>query len=139
MQPVGPFRRAFLPRALLLRTCDESRTCLTRSCSRLPAAKTGGGRKPYMLGTREGAAGKDRDRIINLSDGVFAIAIILLILDVRAPDIPESSVAAELPAALRALWPQVPRLLAQLRRDQHLYHSSKIRNALGWPSVRYLR
>ena len=92
-----------------------------------------------MLGTREGAAGKDRDRIINLRDGVFAIAITLLILDVRVPDIPESSVAAELPAALLALWPQVPRLLAQLRRDQHLYHSSKIRNALDWPSVRYLR
>ncbi len=59
-----------------------------------------------MLGTREGAAGKDRDRIINLSDGVFAIAITLLILDVRVPDIPESSVAAELPAALLALWPK---------------------------------
>ena len=58
-----------------------------------------------MLGARECAAGKDRNRIINLSDGVFAIAITLLILDVRVPDIPESSVAAELPAALLALWP----------------------------------
>ncbi len=58
-----------------------------------------------MLGTREGAAGKDRDRIVNLRDGVFAIAIALLILDVRVPDIPESSVAAELPAALLTLWP----------------------------------
>ncbi len=28
-----------------------------------------------MLGTRDLAAGKERDRIVNLSDGVFAIAI----------------------------------------------------------------
>jgi uncharacterized membrane protein len=51
-------------------------------------------------------ASRDRDRIINLSDGVFAIAITLLILDIRVPDMPESLVATELPAALLALWPK---------------------------------
>src|SRR3712207_3332062 len=50
--------------------------------------------------------GRDRDRIVNLSDGIFAIAITLLVLDIRVPDIPENMVASELPAALLALWPK---------------------------------
>ena len=49
---------------------------------------------------------RDRDRIVNLSDGVFAIAITLLILDIRLPDIPENLVASELPRELLALWPK---------------------------------
>ncbi len=55
---------------------------------------------------RSPEAVKDRDRIVNLSDGVFAIAITLLVLDIRVPDIPEGMVAAELPAALLSLWPK---------------------------------
>ena len=51
-------------------------------------------------------AGKDRDRIVNLSDGVFAIAITLLILDIRVPDIPDTLVASELPGELLSLWPK---------------------------------
>jgi TMEM175 potassium channel family protein len=54
----------------------------------------------------EASRSRDRDRIINLSDGVFAIAITLLILDIRVPDMPENLVATELPAALLALWPK---------------------------------
>ncbi len=49
---------------------------------------------------------RDRDRIINLSDGVFAIAITLLILDIRVPDIPENMVGSELPKELLSLWPK---------------------------------
>lgn len=54
---------------------------------------------------RESETRKDRDRIVNLSDGVFAIAITLLVLDIRAPDIPENMVASRLPGALLSLWP----------------------------------
>ena len=50
--------------------------------------------------------GRDRDRIVNLSDGVFAIAITLLVLDIRVPDVPENLVTSELPGALLSLWPR---------------------------------
>ena len=51
-------------------------------------------------------AGRDRDRIVNLSDGIFAIAITLLVLDIRVPTIPENLVASELPGELLSLWPR---------------------------------
>jgi uncharacterized membrane protein len=56
--------------------------------------------RPGESGTRE-----DRDRIVNLSDGVFAIAITLLVLDIQVPDIPENMVSSQLPGALLSLWP----------------------------------
>jgi uncharacterized membrane protein len=59
-----------------------------------------------MLRPREGETERDRDRIVNLSDGVFAIAITLLILDIRVPDIPENLVSRQLPEALLSLWPK---------------------------------
>ena len=39
-----------------------------------------------MLWTGEREAGRDRDRIVNLSDGVFANAITILVLDIRVED-----------------------------------------------------
>lgn len=57
-------------------------------------------------GERRSGDGRDLDRIVNLSDGVFAIAITLLVLDIRVPEIPESTVATELPGELFALWPK---------------------------------
>lgn len=39
---------------------------------------------------------RELDRIISISDGVFAIVITILILDIRVPDIPPALVGAEL-------------------------------------------
>jgi Endosomal/lysosomal potassium channel TMEM175 len=46
------------------------------------------------------------DRIVNFSVAVFAIAITLLIPDIRVPEIPDDLVAEALPAQLLALWPK---------------------------------
>ena len=40
------------------------------------------------------------------SDAVFAIAITLLALDLKVPQVSESLAAAELPSALLELWPK---------------------------------
>jgi uncharacterized membrane protein len=59
-----------------------------------------------MIRSSSGEAGRDRDRIVNLSDGVFAIAITLLVLDIRPPDIPQNMVSSQLPGVLLSLWPK---------------------------------
>jgi uncharacterized membrane protein len=59
-----------------------------------------------MLRPRESETVGDRDRIVNLSDGVFAIAITLLVLNIQVPDIPEKVVSSQLPEALLSLWPK---------------------------------
>lgn len=46
------------------------------------------------------------DRIVFFSDAVFAIAITLLVLDIRVPEIPEGLVAQRLPEELAGLWPK---------------------------------
>ncbi len=46
-------------------------------------------------------------RIETLGDGVFAIAMTLLILEIRVPIVPQGSASAELPGALFALWPKL--------------------------------
>jgi hypothetical protein len=77
------------------------------SSPRLPTAKTGIGRDDMTEAAQSRReAGRDRDRIVNLGYGVFAIAIILLVLDIHAPDIPEDIVATELPGELISMWPR---------------------------------
>ena len=49
----------------------------------------------------------DTGRTISFSDAVIAIAITLLALDLKVPQVPESSAAAELPSALLELWPNL--------------------------------
>ena len=52
-------------------------------------------------------SGTDIERTVFFSDAVFAIAITLLALELRVPQIPESTAASELPDALLELWPNV--------------------------------
>jgi uncharacterized membrane protein len=63
-----------------------------------------------MGGPREERRTEDNsrslDRILALSDGVFAIALTLLVLNIEVPEIPEYLVAEELPGALLDLWPK---------------------------------
>src|SRR3712207_227979 len=57
-----------------------------------------------------GSAGRETswelDRIVNSTDGVFAIVITLLILTIQVPEIPPALVAQELPSRLLALAPK---------------------------------
>ena len=46
-----------------------------------------------------------KDRITAFSDGVFAIAITLLVLDIHVPSVPQASADALLPERLYDLWP----------------------------------
>lgn len=49
----------------------------------------------------------DNERIIFFSDGVFAITITLLVLEIKVPEIASEVVAAELPNALLHLLPKI--------------------------------
>jgi uncharacterized membrane protein len=54
---------------------------------------------------RYGDTGTRLDRITALTDGVFAVAITLLVLDLKVPEIPQQLVTQELSHALRDLLP----------------------------------
>lgn len=57
--------------------------------------------------SRPGDHGTRLDRITTFTDGVFAVAITLLVLDLRLPEIPPERVSAELPGAIRDLLPRI--------------------------------
>ncbi len=52
-------------------------------------------------------ASHGNERIITLSDGVFAIVITLLVLEIKVPEIEPNLVAQELPIAVFHLFPKI--------------------------------
>lgn len=47
-----------------------------------------------------------RNRVEALTDGVFAVAMTLLVLDIKVPELAQELASAELPYRLLALWPK---------------------------------
>jgi hypothetical protein len=57
-----------------------------------------------------------KSRLDALSDGIFGVAMTLLILDVRLPDDFHPKDGAELVQGLLGLWPKFPALRPEFRR-----------------------
>lgn len=60
-----------------------------------------------MARDREAVVEKDTARVEAFSDGVFAIAITLLVLEIRVPEIGAAATGRELFTALLHLWPSL--------------------------------
>jgi uncharacterized membrane protein len=60
-----------------------------------------------MATQEEQEGGLPKNRIEALSDGILAVAMTILILEVHVPDLPPSASTAELAAALIHLWPKL--------------------------------
>src|ERR1700722_12620564 len=59
-------------------------------------------------------AGQDVGRIAALSDGIFAFAMTVLVLEIHIPDRVDIHSEAELLASLAALWPRIVTWLLSL-------------------------
>ena len=66
-------------------------------------------RRPHTPRTEHTEAGVDLglERLVFLSDGLFAIAMTILVIDLRLPDLPIAATSDQVGAALGALAPRV--------------------------------
>src|SRR5437764_1083157 len=80
----------------------------------MPMRKTG---RDDIDRTEDRPFTKDPSRMVAISDGVFAVALTLLILDVKPPTVGPTLLARALFSSSRFRWPRTPsRLLANGRR-----------------------
>jgi uncharacterized membrane protein len=56
--------------------------------------------------------GKATDRVEAFSDGIFSVAITLLIMEFKVPDLPDTAGNADLLSALSGLWPSALALVS---------------------------
>src|SRR5919106_1174321 len=77
-------------------------------------------------------SGPDIERTVFFSDAVFAIAITLLVLDLRVPQIPDSLAAAELPSALLELSPKIFSFLVSFWVIGYAAHNILAGFTLSW-------
>src|SRR5712691_2371972 len=133
-----------------------------RCCSRCPPARRGGCRagavqlrprrnnlapvRPAMRSLYNRIAGQNLDRLAALSDGVFAVAMTLLVLDLRAPAAEAIHSERELLDALLAIAPRlVPYLMSFLTlgifwlgQQAQLDRLAKSDRDLAWMHIGFL-
>ena len=61
---------------------------------------------PRRLPKKRLGSGKELERIVFFSDGIFAIVMTLLAFNIKVPSIPEGRVAEELPGRLAEMYPE---------------------------------
>ena len=87
-----------------------------------------------------------RDRIITLTDGVLAIVMTLLVLEIAVPEISHSEVANELPKRLLELWPVVWSYATSfiilgffwISHDDQFHYIKRANRTLLWLTIFYL-
>lgn len=66
----------------------------------------GANQKPKPIGVTRPPSLPSKVRLEALSDGIFAIAMTLLVLDIRLPHLPEAASAGQVLQALLHIWPK---------------------------------
>lgn len=61
---------------------------------------------PYGRRGPDPERGLDVERVVFFSDAVFAIAMTLLVIDLRIPEVPIRQAVTDLPAAIFGMWPK---------------------------------
>jgi uncharacterized membrane protein len=87
-----------------------------------------------------------RDRIGTLTDGVFAIVMTLLVLEIAVPQLSHSEAASELPKQLSELWPVILSYVTSfiilgffwIAHDDQFHYIKRANRTLLWITIFYL-